>query len=148
MPYNRLETTGLFFATVSTVGQPISHNDGFADIMEISRGLGLEHLQASSYPNGETLLDAYLQTILHGRVKERFPSIIVTTFPTLVEVREEVTRLATHPESTQKSTLLEGYRATIMSWARGSRIFAMSNSYIGIINGLPQPGKQAHHKGC
>ncbi|KAI3320241.1 HET-domain-containing protein [Xylariaceae sp. AK1471] len=140
IPPDRLEITGLYFATVSTVHQRLpSRDEGFLGIVEMLKGLDLENSQASNYPTSETLLNAYLQTIVLGRVEERAAE---QGYPTLSEIREEVTRLAAHPESTDQPKLSDYYRDNIVSWVADMCIFETSNGYVGILQGNPHPGDE------
>ncbi|KAI3333872.1 HET-domain-containing protein [Ustulina deusta] len=122
---NKLEVTGLAFAHLYR--KP-----------KFLKGLGLEDLQTSTYPNGETRLDAYLQTISTGCLDERNPN---RGYPTLAEVRDEVVRLAAYPKRAEQSTLAKGFFVDLMIWTADFHVFTMSD-YIGLSRAPVQPGDE------
>ncbi len=124
---------------ICTGSQVLGHS-GFLGIVEFLKGLGLEDLQTSTYPNGETRLDAYLQTISTGCLDERNPN---RGYPTLAEVRDEVVRLAAYPKRAEQSTLAKGFFVDLMIWTADFHVFTMSD-YIGLSRAPVQPGGLAH----
>ncbi|KAI0911997.1 HET-domain-containing protein [Ustulina deusta] len=123
---NKLEATGLAFAY-------------FYRKLEFLKGLGLEDLQTSTYPNGETRLDVYPQTISTGCLDERNPN---RGYPTLAEVRDEVVRLAAYPKRAEQSALAKGFFVDLMIWTADFHVFTMSNDYIGLSRAPVQPGDE------
>ncbi|KAJ8119345.1 hypothetical protein ONZ43_g3688 [Nemania bipapillata] len=135
---NKLEVAGLAFATVSTVGQPLMLPDDSPDLAEIVRGAGQENLQLSTYVNGESRLDAYVQTLSAGWVRERTN---VNIDPTIRELRDEMARLATKleigdplPKSIALTHEIEAMKEP--------RVFTLANGYIGLFDGHPHLGDE------
>lgn len=103
--------------------------------------LGVDDLQTSTYPSGGTLLDAYIRTIITGRVGKIF---VYDNFSTLLEVREEVMRLALLPEQAEQSILAQRYFARLTGPLGYCHTFTMCNGYVGVAWGPIRSSKLAH----
>ncbi|KAI1121265.1 HET-domain-containing protein [Nemania abortiva] len=112
---DRLEVTGVPFATVSAVAKVLNLNDGLIDIVEMLREMGLENLKSSVYPTGESCLDAYLQTF----------------------ATDEITKLVTQPETEEQLPQVAKLLSQIKSLYK-SCVFTMPNGYVGMLSGQPQ----------
>ncbi|KAI0811755.1 HET-domain-containing protein [Xylaria sp. FL0064] len=134
---NKLDVTGVSFAHMSTGSQALS--GGLSSAVQFLKGLGLEDLQMSTYPNGATRLDAYLLTFCSGNVYDRFSDSY--DVPTLSEVRDKVMELAVSPECTEQPTLVDGLVEYFMH--RAGHVFTTHNGYIGRSDKPVQSGDEA-----
>ncbi|KAI0429111.1 HET-domain-containing protein [Xylaria sp. FL1042] len=133
---NKLDVAGISFAHISTGIQALPKPD-LSDVVEFLKGLGLEGLQASTYPNGETRLNAYLMTFCRGYVDDRLPSL---GYATLSQIRHEVMKLAAPPECAEQSTPIEVLRS--ISTHNAIHMFTTDNGYIGSADTPIQPGDE------
>ncbi|KAJ8131818.1 hypothetical protein O1611_g1808 [Lasiodiplodia mahajangana] len=131
---NKLEVTGLSFATVSAVTHVLNLQDGFSEMGEMLREAGLQISETSIYPNGESRIDAYIQTIAMGRVMERNPQ----SRPAVGELREVLTRLASGLETGE----LPPQVTSRLGIADKCCIFTMANGYVGLFRGRLHPGDE------
>ncbi|KAI1277039.1 HET-domain-containing protein [Xylaria sp. FL0933] len=134
---NKLDVTGVSFAHISTGSQALS--GGFSSAVQFLKGLGFENLQTSTYPNGETRLDAYLLAFCSGYVHYRFPDSYYAS--TLSKLRDEVMEFAVRPECAEQSTLVGGHVEFITFCA--GHVFTTDNGYIGRAKSPVQPGDEA-----
>ncbi|KAI1309263.1 HET-domain-containing protein [Xylaria venustula] len=131
---NKLQVNGLSSSHIS-IGGKILGTDGFLGVVKFLEDLGLEDLQTSAYPNGETRLDAYIQTILEGHLDERAPGI---GFPSLSELRGILTKLTDYHGNVDRSIqVADRYRR---GTASVSEMFTTSNGYVGRTTSQIQPG--------
>ncbi|KAI1380165.1 HET-domain-containing protein [Hypoxylon crocopeplum] len=132
----RLEVAAFSFATICCVDSQMSAKD-FSGFLEICRR-GLDHLQKSQYPTGETYRDALLQTLTSSRNEDRWPDLL---YPTLAELSEVVTTAEGSDEAAGRK--LSGfYKKMIPDWINRCCLFTLQNGYIGIIYGTPQQGDE------
>ncbi|KAI1079949.1 HET-domain-containing protein [Whalleya microplaca] len=135
-PPGRLEVTGLSFTTVSSVGEPLAGK--FWSVIETVRCLGLDQLQELRYLTGETYLEAYLQTLVLGLLKARYPQL---AYPTIDHLRNVVTA-ATASGNIAEGDLSNYYENSIARLLRGCRLLWMQNKYIGMTSGEAQEGDE------
>ncbi|KAI1429762.1 HET-domain-containing protein [Xylaria sp. FL1777] len=134
---NKLEATGLLFAHVSAGSQVLGGGHGVPGIVEFLKRLGIEDLQTSNYPTGETRLDAYLRTISIDHLGEMWSG---RRYPTLPKLRDEVMSLVVRPEGVEHSALTRGLVGSHMIWVANCHVFTVSNGYIGLAGGPTQLG--------
>ncbi|KAH8666704.1 heterokaryon incompatibility protein-domain-containing protein [Xylariales sp. PMI_506] len=92
-----LEVSGVHLTTISSVenlmgkafkiSRPGSNSGRVLEVAAYLEGLGLEGLGKAKYFTGETLLDAYLQTMAIGYLQDRWSD---PAYPTLKQWRQEV----------------------------------------------------------
>jgi hypothetical protein len=80
-----LEVVGRRCARISSVDSSASDDAGH--ILSAIRLWEPEGLQTKTYVSGGSLLDAFLEVVVQGRTRERYP--YARNFPTLVELRNE-----------------------------------------------------------
>ncbi|KAI1259471.1 HET-domain-containing protein [Xylariaceae sp. FL1019] len=133
LSHGRFEVMGVRFASVSTVGATMSSSPDIVEIAEVLGGLDFKKLQISTYPTGETHLDAYLHTLSMGQLKDRMND--QKKYPSLNEVRIETSFYLDTPPAAY-------YQHVAANWLRDCCIFTLSNGYVGLIYGKPQIGDE------
>ncbi|KAI0968156.1 HET-domain-containing protein [Xylaria arbuscula] len=131
---NKLQVHGFSFAQISITGGQVTSGDGFSGVVKFLEDLGLEDLQTSNYPNGETLLDAYIQTIFLGLLDERYFGF---GYPTLSQIRDTLTKLKDYDGNVDRSIQLDIH---VTRTASAGKMFTTSNGYLGKTTSPIQPG--------
>ncbi|KAI0103035.1 HET-domain-containing protein [Nemania sp. FL0031] len=135
MDLHKLEVTGISFATVSAVTR-VRVRDDFSDIVETLRKVGLESSNPPVYPNGESRVDAYLQTIAVGRVEE---NTVDSIYPTMRELRDEIARLGSCLKMAESVPMA----GSLLTDVNNRCLFTMANGYVGLCSGRLHPGDEA-----
>lgn len=120
---NALPVAGVKWAYVKSVGHTTAGNVN--QILDIIRTWEPEGLHEDSYKPGGSMLDAFLEAVFQGCLRDRFPRAV--SWPTLSELREHYLALLTGT----------GPRTNILKYlqngvAEAAKFFVTNEGYLGV----------------
>jgi len=128
---NILNATGVQYATICTVSNPISgHTE---DAINTIHEWEPEGLLTAEYITGGTLLDAYLSVLRLNSFKDRYP---VSHYTTLQVCREAYLRHDRESATLGTKSMIGDIR---VDWLRGASFATTDEGYIGLVPSTAQP---------
>ncbi|RSL80279.1 hypothetical protein CEP52_017411 [Fusarium oligoseptatum] len=125
MSGNTLRVTGVRCARVASVG---SAAEGDVDqIFDIIRTWEPEGLPEDNYPPGGLMLDAFLEAVFQGCLRDRFPRTV--SWPTLSELREHYLALLSGTD--RRANILKYLQNGV---AKAAKFFTTKEGYFGVAN--------------
>jgi hypothetical protein len=135
MHENEVEVLGFKVATISSV--EALEIQSFNDVADFVRARGLDQLRASSYPNGETNLNAYMQALAMSRLKRRFNAIGVSTWR---KWEDAIVHLASNNTGLREHGLAGRERHTL-DFLNNSSFSSTDEGYVGLSHPFVRTGK-------
>lgn len=132
-----LEVMGVRCATIDQIGESSLSN--LSDAFNFLAKIGLDTLEAGSYLTGESLLHAYLKTLVMGNTQERWPTMSDLSVD---EFKHNILqRAATDWDSgNPQADLQNGRYARTLVYSSGRRLISTKEGYFGFGTSFTQPG--------